>query len=374
MTDEKLIGFCICTNDDEMFEDCKWYLDRLIVPDGYKMEVVPVRNASGMCEGYNSFMEKSNAGYKVYMHHDVSIINRNFIKDALAVFEADSKVGMLGVFGATKLVQDAEMWNHWNVGKVDACNGFSVLHVEGQNEAKASERFWEAKAVDGLLIMTNQDIRWRDDLGLGWDFYDITQSLEFIKAGWKVAVSCQAEPWCFHDCGISKLINYDDARKKVMEAYPEFFSATFEPTAKKALALERDKIADILKGLIESGNMEEFIPVADSLQAYSALEAPSFGLNNDIIFSLNMAEIYKLEKERNLNYSFAGSKKNFENCKKEYVHLKHLLRRVEYSDEQGEVIALKEYVAQKEITPTALSFIGQNALSNWHETIKKLVE
>ncbi len=40
--DEKLIGFCICTNNDAVFEDCKWYLDRLFIPEGYRVEIVPV--------------------------------------------------------------------------------------------------------------------------------------------------------------------------------------------------------------------------------------------------------------------------------------------------------------------------------------------
>lgn len=33
--DVKKIAFIICVNDEEEFEECRYYLEQLFVPDGY---------------------------------------------------------------------------------------------------------------------------------------------------------------------------------------------------------------------------------------------------------------------------------------------------------------------------------------------------
>ena len=36
---------------------------------------------------------------------------------------------------------------------------------------------WEVEGVDGLLMATQYDIPWREDLFDGWDFYDLVHPL-----------------------------------------------------------------------------------------------------------------------------------------------------------------------------------------------------
>ena len=57
----------------------------------------------------------------------------------------------------------------------------------------------EVEALDGLLLATSRDVRWREDLFDGWDFYDVSQCLEMRRMGWRVVVPCQETPWCYHD-------------------------------------------------------------------------------------------------------------------------------------------------------------------------------
>ena len=76
-------------------------------------------------------------------------------------------------------------------------------------------------AVDGLLMATSYDIPWRTDLLEGWDFYDVSQSFEFRKKGYKIVVPVQKCPWCLHDDGvILNLWNYDKNRRICMKEYP----------------------------------------------------------------------------------------------------------------------------------------------------------
>ena len=60
-------------------------------------------------------------------------------------------------------------------------------------------------AIDGLFMATQYDLPWRADLFHGWHFYDISQSREFINAGYKVVIPYQQEPWVIHDCGRKEL-------------------------------------------------------------------------------------------------------------------------------------------------------------------------
>lgn len=66
----------------------------------------------------------------------------------------------------------------------------------------------DVEAVDGLLLATQHDVRWREDLFDGWDFYDISECFEMRRAGYRVVVPYQDSPWCYHDNTYSKMLNY----------------------------------------------------------------------------------------------------------------------------------------------------------------------
>jgi hypothetical protein len=74
--------------------------------------------------------------------------------------------------------------------------------------------------VDGLLMATQYDLPWREDLFPGWHFYDASQCMEFQKAGYSIAIPNQETPWCLHDSGItSGGLHYYLARKVFCAAY-----------------------------------------------------------------------------------------------------------------------------------------------------------
>ena len=78
------------------------FINNLKVPEGMKVELIPVRGADSMCHGYNMGMKQTDAKYKVYIHQDTFIANKNFIGDLLNIFK-DKAIGALGVIGARKL-------------------------------------------------------------------------------------------------------------------------------------------------------------------------------------------------------------------------------------------------------------------------------
>ncbi len=214
--------FCIimCVNDREAMEEASYYINRLIIPEGYELEFLSVEDAVSMTSGYNEAMNSSNAKYKIYTHQDVFFINRNILSDLLRIFK-DKDVGLIGMVGIPKLPENGVMlWNHSRLGALYCNNNYETWRsffgtINGE--------FVEVEAIDGFFIASQYDIPWREDIFTGWDFYDVSQSFEFHKAGYKVVVPRQEDPWCFHDDGFLNLDNYYYYRRVLKDSYPEFF-------------------------------------------------------------------------------------------------------------------------------------------------------
>ena len=109
--ENKKFCFIICTDNPVFLEECVHYLQHLAVPKGYDMDLLTVKDAVSMALGYQEAMEQSDAKYKIYMHQDVFILNRNFLADLLAVFEDDPEIGMIGMVGYEKMSGDGIMWH-----------------------------------------------------------------------------------------------------------------------------------------------------------------------------------------------------------------------------------------------------------------------
>ena len=116
--EKKRFLFIICVNNDEIFSECQFYIDKLKVPPGYSKSVRVIRDARGMCQAYNSAMTEEPAKYRIYMHQDVSILNPYFLYDILEIFESDKKIGMIGMVGSKKLPPDAVVWHGERVGNL----------------------------------------------------------------------------------------------------------------------------------------------------------------------------------------------------------------------------------------------------------------
>lgn len=211
---EKKVCFVICSNDRLYTEECLHYIYHLNVPEEYQLEVLTVEGAKSMAAGYNEGMQDSDAKYKVYLHQDTFIINRDFIRDFLDVFQKDEKIGMIGMIGSPELPDNGIMWAGERCGAiyVPGYLNNSLFRPGGTGQT-------EVEAIDGLLMITQYDIPWREDKFDKWDFYDCSQSQEFIRRGYKVVVPAIGEPWCMHDSTLSVMNAYDGERQKFLQEY-----------------------------------------------------------------------------------------------------------------------------------------------------------
>lgn len=224
---EKKFCFIICTNSQMFYEECMRYIQRLVIPEGYDVDVIRVTDAASITMGYNQGMKASDAKYKIYMHQDVFILYPYLLQSILDIFESDEKIGMIGMIGAEKMAVDGVMWHTWRKGELyegemeDRYEGFSYSSYQ----YSVSDGLWNVEAADGLMLITSKDVKWREDLFDGWDYYDVSQSFEMIRAGYKVVVPVQRIPWCLHDDGmVLNLRNHNKYRRICLQEYPEFFS------------------------------------------------------------------------------------------------------------------------------------------------------
>lgn len=217
MINTKKFAFIVCVKNEEFYKECLFYINRIHIPSGYTVEVVPYYNALSMANGYNVAMGMTDAQYKIYLHQDVYIINTNFLNDILTVFKQDGKVAMIGIIGSERLPSSGIMSHGERIGNL---YNYDCENVDFTDyEYRIEDGYSIVEAIDGMLMVTKEDILWREDIFDGWDFYDISQSFEFRKKGYKVVVPNQTKPWCYHDENVKNYRGYNHYRKVFLEEY-----------------------------------------------------------------------------------------------------------------------------------------------------------
>lgn len=353
----KKIAFIMCVNDMQQVEEAVFYLQQLDVPEGYETDLITITEADSMTAGYNAGMNSSDAKYKVYMHQDVLILNKNFIADMLAVFQSDEEIGVMGCIGSRMLPENAYVVSVWDTGKVFH-NG-EVGIVEGYQAGTC-----QVEAVDGLLIATQYDIPWREDLFDRWDFYDISQCFEFQRAGKKVVVPYQEMCWCDHDNQACKLKEYNKYRKIFINEYSDLRYFKIEDEEDDyILELEelQNKIGVILQGFLDSGDMASFCQVFQEQK------------NCGYTYLREYEEIYRIyEAEKGIEEDEAFVKKG-DNARRLIQKLrkgKYLIKRIQYLKNPEK--SLYEEL-QREYSVYAIAIICQSYCMERAKTMERLL-
>ena len=287
------IDFIICTNDTLWFSECEKYIQKLHIPDGMNIHIIPVWNASSMCNGYNTGMKQGNAKYKVYLHQDIFIINLNFITDILHIFKTNPQIGLIGLIGADEVKKQKVSWGFWDYGITLACSGLSERIVPPHNAQHptngiTSGFYQETDCVDGMLIATQYDIPWREDIFKEWDLYDRSICMEFRRQGYLTVVPRQEHPWCIHDCGPSSLYNWKDNMVLFMNTYSDYFT----PKALAASEAEEDISETVLSQIrLYTTKAEQFFQNGDY---QSAAEIINTAISQKLTPSKKMMEMYNL--------------------------------------------------------------------------------
>lgn len=225
MNDHKFT-FIICTNNELYLQECLFYLNHLSIPAGFETNVLTIENAVSMTAGYNEGMSATDAKYKIYMHQDVFILNRNFLHDILAIFESDHNIGIIGMVGYPIVSKTGFMWNEKRIG---ACplygskNSYPHADYSQYQYSLSSDGISNASILDGMMLVTAYDLPWNETELTGWDFYDAFQCMEFLLHGYRVVTPEQTLPWCLHDDGKwLSMWNYNKYRQLFLQKYADY--------------------------------------------------------------------------------------------------------------------------------------------------------
>jgi hypothetical protein len=335
------ICFIICTNNEIWYEECKLYIQTLYVPKDYLIEVIPVIDAKSMTAGYNTAMGLSDAKYKVYLHHDVFILNKNFIQETLSIFNRNKEIGMLGMVGSWDIKKQYIDALEWECGRIAVGTGSEMVDV---TYGKMANDLEYVDCVDGLLIMTQYDIFWREDLFQSWHFYDRSQCMEFKRAGYCVVVPKQDRPWCLHDSGVSSLLCWNDGLDIFYKEYGEFFYDKL--SMEKGRSAKHEGLQNNIKNIsqaiiqrIDSGNIQAAREAYDKLRPYEEV------FDKTLALMWILFEIYDSGKVR----LFWCPDDTFDIMEMKYHLLKFTLRNVQYKMQLNEdKLSILEISSEKE--------------------------
>lgn len=317
--DEKKIAFIICVNDEKEFDECRYYLERLFVPEGYHIDVISVREAPSMAAGYNAGMKSSDAKYKVYLHQDVFITNRNFIQDMLSVFDCDKQIGLLGVIGNKDWEGDVADLTAWDVGFV------KDNYICWEQTVPGEESFIEVKILDGLLLATQFDIPWREDIFDGWHFYDISQCMEFKRAGYKVAVPRQEKSWCYHDNQYADVSVYYDYYERFLQEYGEWAGIAFDKE-RPVYKMEKE-YAQMVK--TQQDGINRLIMAEAKTELRKLFQDPSIRGNRCLKEQESIVLIDEMEEAKGTAIRFWEAGLSAPQLLEKLRELKHVLNRIE---------------------------------------------
>lgn len=338
-------AFIICVNNEEYFQECRYYIEQLEIPKGYEIDVMAIRDADSMCAAYNLGMQSTEAKYKIYMHQDVFIRNKCFLQELLRLFQKP-ETGMVGMMGGTKMPKNGVAYLSWDITCLDCRDTDAAYILSGDPEISQDT---QVEAVDGLLIATQYDIRWREDLFQGFDFYDISASFEMRKAGYQVVVPYMREPWVIHDSSFVKLSGYDRDRQICIKEYDSFFHAEnglkFE--YKEEWELLVFQLTEQLKQLLSAG---EWGQVRATIEEYR-----KGGKKNSNLEMIGiMTDIWEAEQRKGITVSFFKSGFSWKEIYEKYIKVRFLLRRVELGMPEKDYRELIEAFVRKEISVEAL--------------------
>jgi len=161
----------------------------------------------------------------IYIKIHILLIETCFLHLYL-FFKENEKLGLIGVAGAQFLPNNGIWWEGKNlVGKVIEYRRRNYQLLNLDQVFYGNQPFLSVQAIDGLFMATQYDIPWREDLFQGFHFYDVSQSLEFQRAGYLIGIPNQANLWCIHYNGDEfDADTYEKYRKVFVEHYKDILS------------------------------------------------------------------------------------------------------------------------------------------------------
>lgn len=344
---ERKICFIINANNKQYLDECLLYMSLLEIPEGFEIELLVIEDAKSMASGYNEGMDASDAKYKIYLRQDTLVVEKQILKKLVEIFGADEEIGIIGTVGCEHLPKDAVIWHG------DLCGNLYEAASKGHVEMERFPHgYREVEAVEGGFLATQYDLPWREDRLEGWEFYDVSQCMEFRRAGYRVVVPAQKTAWNIFAGNELEGRYTDKYRRIILEEYRDFFE---QKNHLRILFVHSDRIrlAGLLGGFMGLGHEVDEFPMRVDIvnkkpeevrRLEEALEEGHYDLvvSYDFIASVSDAcenmdvkyyawvydspqlELYMKEAKNSVNYISVFDRRQYGRLEKEELaHLKY---------------------------------------------------
>ncbi len=332
---EKKICFIICSNNSLRLNECLLYLELLEIPQGYETELYIMENVLSIPGAYNECMTASNAKYKIYLTQDSLVVKRDIICKLLEIFRADNNIGLIGMVGSEKISKTGII----SKGELYGREYYADREIELVNED-----IKEVDAVCGGFMATQYDLKWREDLQIGWNFFDTSQCLEYKRAGYKIVIPRQEDEWIV-DLNRGRCANeeQDKCRENILSEYEDIIK---QKQYKRILFVHSDMIilGLVMAALIEMGHevmeLKHKVKIAklepsdieivrkelehgfyDLVMTYDFVEAVSYACQNEgvkycsWVYDSPLLNLYAKSAKNDVNYICVFDRKQYERLK-----------------------------------------------------------
>lgn len=170
---------------------------------GVPYELIAVDNSANkysIFQAYNIGLDKAQYPLVAFIHEDVAFLKNDWGKYVVQLFSKNEKLGLLGICGAGYKTKAPSNW--W----ANPSEDFNYQYIFHQKEGKYIANIWgwgneppaitekKVVAIDGVLMVLRKavNVRFNEQLQ-GFHNYDISLSVDVVKAGYEVWATRQIE-------------------------------------------------------------------------------------------------------------------------------------------------------------------------------------
>jgi acetyltransferase-like isoleucine patch superfamily enzyme/glycosyltransferase involved in cell wall biosynthesis len=199
MMDANAVCFITKVQNEDRYMETLKYIQALTVPEGMRIETIGIRGADTPSVAYERARQQTNAKYKVYFHEGLFIIDKEFIARCLTAFDVQPSPAMLGVIGSAGLPVDGN-WKRTNSLRgllYETEKGVTRLRFHDSDDIEHHK----IVALDGILIITQFDLPWKQTLFAGFHYAELSYCIEYTRKGYTLDVLSGEQPLCLYDAG-----------------------------------------------------------------------------------------------------------------------------------------------------------------------------
>jgi hypothetical protein len=183
----RMFSIIMCSVDDSRFDRCRAHLAQVMGDEPH--EVIRIKDAPSMCEGYNRGVAQARGDRLIFCHDDMEFLVPNISRKLSRVL---AEYDVIGVAGTNRLI--SAKWFAAGSAHIFGAvtypyeGGRFVMVIYGAPRRVVPH----IQALDGLFIACRrkvaEHIRWDAGTFSAFHLYDLDWSFRAYQAGYKLAV------------------------------------------------------------------------------------------------------------------------------------------------------------------------------------------